>query len=79
LKKAESGEALILRLYNPADISTQATIQLPFIPEDIQLVGLDELPQTTSTIEITPAIEAGGKLRLDLSPKKIITLRLERS
>jgi len=78
LKKAESGEALILRLYNPTDISTQATIRLPFIPEEINLVGLDELPKTATPIETTPVIEVGGKFRFDLPPKKIITLRVER-
>jgi alpha-mannosidase len=78
LKKAESGEALVLRLYNPTNVPTQATIQLPFIPANVQRVGLDELPQTVPNGEPAPPIDAGGKLRLELPPKKIVSLRVER-
>ncbi len=42
VKKAEVAEALILRLYNPSDEVTEATIQLPFSPASVLLAGLDE-------------------------------------
>ena len=79
LKKAEIGDALILRLYNPSDIPAQATLQLPFIPASIHLSGLDELPRTTSGAESAPVLEARGKVTLLLPPKKVITLRMNRA
>jgi len=45
---AETGEALVLRLYNPSEESTEAVIQRPFIPADIRLAGLDENPRPAS-------------------------------
>ncbi|HLO32089.1 MAG TPA: glycosyl hydrolase-related protein [Anaerolineales bacterium] len=77
LKKAEDGEALILRLYNPSDTLTQATLLLPFVPKKVELVGLDELPRPTAGAEIAPVLEEGGKLKMALAARKIITLRIE--
>ncbi len=78
LKKAETGEALILRFYNPSSIASEAFVKLPFQPEDVQLAGLDELPRDSTTDDIGPAIEGDGKLRFIIPSKKIITLRVDR-
>ena len=77
LKRAEAGEALILRLYNPSDDVTEASIQLPFVPADIQLAGLDEVPRSAPGAEAAPVREAGRWVRVDLTPRKVITLRIE--
>jgi mannosylglycerate hydrolase len=79
VKKAERDEALILRLYNPSDILTQAAILLPFVPTKVELVGLDELPQPSSQVATAPVLEEGGKVKVALAAKKIITLRIERA
>jgi alpha-mannosidase len=79
VKKAEQAEALILRLYNPSDILTQAVIRLPVFPAKVELVGLDELPKSAASIETTPVIEEGGMVKIALAPKKIITLRIEQA
>jgi alpha-mannosidase len=78
VKKAENGEALILRLYNPSERSSATTICLPFIPIKIQSAGLDEHPHTSLQKDIKPVIERGGKVHLSLPPKKIVTLRIEK-
>ena len=77
LKKAETGEALILRLYNPSGASTQAVIQLSFTPENIQMVGLDE--QIHKNQNPIPTIRQDRTVHVTIPPKKIITLRLERA
>jgi mannosylglycerate hydrolase len=79
VKKAESGEALILRLYNPSNFVTQAVVQLPFVPASVQLAKLDEEPRTTACPEMIPILGAGGRFQITLNPKKIITLRMERA
>jgi alpha-mannosidase len=78
LKKAEAGEALILRLYNPSVLPTQATVRLPFVPARVALAGLDEQPREAAGAESAPVLEAGGRVRVPLPPGKIITLRMER-
>jgi len=79
VKRAEQGAALILRLYNPSDNLTQATILLPFVPTKVELVGLDELPRQVASAETAPVLEDGRKVKIALAPKKIITLRIERA
>jgi alpha-mannosidase len=79
LKKAEIGDALILRLYNPSDILAQATLRLPFIPASIHLCGLDEQPRTASGAESAPVLETDGKITILIPPKKVITLRMIRA
>jgi mannosylglycerate hydrolase len=78
VKKAEVGEALILRLYNPSDIRTEALIQLPFVPGEVQLAGLDESPQSAAHAESVTILEAGGSVRVTLAPRKVVTLRIDR-
>jgi len=72
------GEALILRLYNPSDDATEALIQLPFIPADVQFAGLDESPRLLSGTEAAPVSEASWRVRVILAPRKVVTLRMER-
>jgi len=79
LKKAEVGEALILRLFNPSQALTSAAVQLPFQPAKVQLAGLDEQPRPATAAALAPVVEPGGKVRVALAPKTIVTLRLDRT
>lgn len=79
VKKAEQGEALIFRLYNPSDDLTQATVLLPFVPTKVQLVGLDELPWPTLNVATAPVLREGKKVTIALAPRKIVTLRIEQA
>jgi alpha-mannosidase len=78
VKRAEAGEVLILRLYNPSDDVTEASIQLPFIPADVQLARMDESPRPAMDAEAAPVVEAGGQVRVALAPRKVVTLRVGR-
>ncbi len=78
VKKAEAGEALILRLYNPLDDMTEALIQLPFTPTGVQLAGLNESPRLSPDTQSVPVSEAGGRVRVALPPRKVVTLRIDR-
>jgi len=75
LKKAESGEALILRMYNPSDSPTEASIRLPFSPAGVVQAGLDEQP-CVAEHGIT-FNRQDRMVQISLPPKKIITLRIE--
>jgi alpha-mannosidase len=77
VKKANFGEALVLRLYNPSEEVTEAAIQLSFVPADVQLAGLDESPRPAAGAEAAPVREAGGRVRVALAPGKVVTLRVE--
>jgi hypothetical protein len=66
-------------LYDPSDNLTQATILLPFVPTKVELAGLDELLRQVASSDTTPALEQGGRVKIALAPKKIITLRIERA
>jgi mannosylglycerate hydrolase len=79
LKKAETGEDLILRLYNPSQTPTRATVQLPFVAQNVQLVGLDEKPRAPATAEEAPEVTANGQIRVSLPAGKIVTLTLQRA
>ena len=77
LKKAENGEALILRLYNPSAAASEAVVRLPFVPARVGLAGLDEKPRPAAAGESDPVVEPGGRLRAALPPGKIVTLRID--
>ena len=79
VKKSEQGEALILRLYNPSDTPTQATIRLPFIPGKVELVGLDEQARPATDSNSTALAFGDNQVRISLPAGKIITLRMERA
>lgn len=72
LKKAEQGEALIARLYNPSAAASQATLHLPFAPAGVQQAGLDEEPRQGDP---APAVEGNAVVAM-VSPKTILTLRI---
>ena len=74
LKKAEDGDALILRLYNPSACVTRARIQPPFVPTCVCPANLAEQPLPTNPIQ--PA--ADGAFNVEIPARKVITLRLER-
>lgn len=78
VKKAEAGEALVIRLYNPSEEKTEAVIQLPFAPSDVQLAGLDESPRSAAGNEAPPVCKDGGQVRVTLAPGKVVTLRVNR-
>jgi alpha-mannosidase len=78
VKKAEVGEALVVRLYNPSDDRTEALIQLPSQLAGIQLAGLDEQPLPSTDAQVASVHEAGGQVRVSLTPRKVVTLRMER-
>lgn len=78
VKKAEDGPALVVRLYNPSDDATRASIQLPFAPTDVHLAGLDEIARPALDTDAAPVLEAGGRVQITLAPRKVVTLRLER-
>jgi alpha-mannosidase len=78
IKKSEEGEALILRLYNPSEEMTEATIQLPFIPVGVLLTGLDENPRPLSDTIASPVCDGSGVVRAAVPPRKVITLRVDR-
>ena len=52
VKKAEAGQALVVRLYNPSDDVTEALLQLPFEPMSVHLAGLDEIPRPGADVEL---------------------------
>jgi alpha-mannosidase len=78
VKKAETGEALIIRLYNPSDKVGEASIKLPFIPTGIQPTGLDEKPQVNVDETAIPVVEESGLVKATLAPGKIVSLRIDR-
>jgi mannosylglycerate hydrolase len=78
LKKAEEGEALILRLYNPSRVATVAEVILLFAPAHVQLAGLDERPLSPPTMDIQRFQTPEGILRVDIPAGKIVTLRMQR-
>ena len=78
VKKAETGQSLILRLYNPSDDLTDALIHLPFVPVRVQLVGLDEKLQHAEDDEVSPFPPASELVRLAIPPRKVVTLRIDR-
>jgi len=77
VKKSETDEDLIVRLYNPSTTATHATLQLPFVPKNIQLAGLDEWPRSPASPAETPALTANGQVQVLLLAGKIITLRIQ--
>src|SRR5262249_41850079 len=63
LKKADEGDALILRLFNAADTPSQARLQLPFAPARVELANLHEQALPPGALQI----EADGTLQVTLA------------
>jgi alpha-mannosidase len=74
VKRSEQGDALIVRMHNPASNRTSARLTPPFVPVAGYVVGLDE--------ELRPAAAQGvgldtdGRIHLELGPKEIVSLKL---
>jgi alpha-mannosidase len=69
LKRAEDGDGTIVRLYNIADRRSKATLRLSESWSRTDIVTMAE-------DQIEPAPAGNGRVRLDLRPNQIITLRL---
>jgi mannosylglycerate hydrolase len=78
VKKAETGNALVLRLYNPSQEITEATILLPFVPAGVHLAGMDESPRAALGAETEPVHDKDGWVKIGIAPKKVVTLMVER-
>jgi mannosylglycerate hydrolase len=73
LKRAESGEGLIVRLYNPAGAAQETTLTFGLPLTDLRAVRLDEEPLDG---EARDGIELGGhEVRLTMDGGQIRTLR----
>jgi mannosylglycerate hydrolase len=77
VKKAETGNALVLRLYNPSLEITEAAIHLPFVPAGVHLAGMDESPRATLGAETEPVHDKDGWVKIGIAPKKVVTLMVE--
>ncbi len=71
VKQAEDSEALIVRLYNPSDHATQAVLSLPVPLRSAALTTLQEIEAELLSIQ------TDGSVRVEIAPKKIVTVRLE--
>jgi len=78
LKKAEDGEALVLRLYNPSRSANPVEINLPFSTAQIQAVRLDESPLT---LQVDPIVvsSTSSLIQTVIPAGKILTLRIDPS
>ncbi len=73
-KKAEQGDALILRLYNPSEKATEALVTLPFAAAHAHLIRLDEeMIDGAQPLQF----DEQGRLQVPLAMKKIVTVRVE--
>jgi alpha-mannosidase len=70
VKRAEEDEALIVRLFNPSNVPTEALL---WLPRPIRAAALVDLQETL--IEALP-VEQTDQIRLTITPKQIVTLRL---
>lgn len=71
VKRSETGEALIVRLYNPSKHPTEARLTLPFAPAAVWRVGLDE-----NVLDAASPALSERHLAVDLGPKQIVTLKI---
>ena len=70
LKRAEDGDGLVLRVYNPTPQARRARLEFPLLaPEKVVLATLEERPQRP--------LELGDRgVEVELRPWEIITLKL---
>lgn len=71
VKRAEDGGGLIVRLYNPSDTATIATLTLPRPVSAAHLCNLRERPLAPA-----PVGDEDDTVAVELPPKRIITVRL---
>ena len=77
LKKAESGDALIVRLYNTTPESKETTLRFFQRARDVRAVNMLEAPAEGLPEVRWNADDNGTTARLTLRPFGIVTLRLE--
>ena len=68
-KKSEEGEDVVVRLYNPSSKYVRATLKLYKAPGEVWLSNLNE--EKVTKLEVS-----GEKFEVELSPYKIVTLRV---
>lgn len=68
-KEADSGDAVILRLFNPGDVTRQGSVRLPSGVSAVAQSGLDE----HQVRNMQPTTD--GSLPVKVSPKELVTLR----
>lgn len=79
LKKAEQGDALILRLYNPSEQATQALVTLPYQEATACPLGIAQLVRLDEEALAKPEalqLDTNGRLIVPLPHKKIVTVRV---
>lgn len=72
LKQAEDGRGFVLRFWNASKHTQEAVLRFAVPLRRAERLTLEEVP-----VESLELSEGGRLLRLDVAPKKIITLRLE--
>jgi alpha-mannosidase len=71
LKRSEEGDALIVRLYNPAGDPAEARLTLPFAPAAVWRAGLDECALGGESL-----MASGRSVNVEMGPKQILTLKI---
>ncbi len=74
IKKAESGEELIIRIAEIGGRETEATLTLPFVIKSARRLSIIELPMQNN---ISPKIQ-GKTLSLKVKPHEIVTFGLKK-
>jgi len=69
VKRAEDGEGLIIRIFNPSSDSLEAELKLPYRLKSAWMTDLEEKPLK----EISRSANA---VRVGLAPKKVVTLKV---
>lgn len=69
LKRAEDGDGLVVRVFNPTDTPIEGTIKLATPVKTAELLTMEE-------ILIGPASVDGNEIHVAAGPKKIVTLRI---
>jgi len=69
VKKAEERDSLIVRLYNPFEVDTEACIGCLWTPKEAHVVNLDE--QRRGRLEVS-----GGEVTVPIARRKIVTVEL---
>jgi alpha-mannosidase len=69
VKRAESGEELLVRIYNPTEAALPARVRVAFDVASARLVTLEETPLADGALTI-----ADGAVAFELAAKKIATV-----
>ena len=69
VKRSEDGQAVIVRLFNPLDVSRQVVVTPGFPVREVWRARLDETP-------IDPIQPNAGRIRVEMKAGEVVTLRL---